>query len=370
MSKKIGVLGGGQLGRMLALAGYPLGLHFHFFDPSVDAPVSELAPHIARDYIDMDGIHEFQQRVDVVTYEFENVPVQIVQSIAEHTPVFPPAIALETAQDRVKEKTFFHHLSIPTPSFTTVDSLVDLYSACEQVGLPGILKTRRMGYDGKGQVQIDSTEDISLAWQKLGSTVDRPAHLIYERFVPFDAELSILAVRSTIGEIAYYPLIQNTHLDGILRTSLAPAFNDDSALQEMARDYAHRILEEMQYVGVLAIEFFKLGNTLLANEMAPRVHNSGHWTIEGSETSQFENHLRAILGLPLGSTAMRGHVAMFNLIGATPPRADVLGVPNAHLHLYAKEARKGRKLGHITIRTDSEAELPDLMANIQSLLNT
>lgn len=367
MSKKIGILGGGQLGRMLALAGYPLGLHFHFFDPATDAPVDELAPRIARDYIDTAGIHEFQQRVDVVTYEFENVPVSVAQAIAEHTPVFPPPIALETAQDRFFEKTFFQQLSIPTPPFAVVDSLVDLHTACDQIGLPGIVKTRRLGYDGKGQIRINTVDDIAKAWQTFGSTVDRPAQLVYEGHVDFDCEVSILAVRSTTGEIAYYPLIQNTHRDGILRLSLAPAPDTDSNLHALACEYARRVLDEMHYVGVLAIEFFKVGNTLIASEMAPRVHNSGHWTIEGSETSQFENHLRAILGLPLGSTAMRGHAAMINLIGTTPPRADILGIPNTHMHLYAKEARPGRKLGHITVRADEAAIVTERVRQIQAL---
>jgi 5-(carboxyamino)imidazole ribonucleotide synthase len=348
----VGVLGGGQLGRMLALAGYPLGLRFRFLDLSPRAPAGHLAELHAGDYEDVDVLERFADGLDVVTYEFENVPVASARLLAGRLPVYPPPRALEAAQDRLVEKTFFQGLDVPTPPFLAVDSEESFHAALRLIGLPAVLKTRRMGYDGKGQLVLREPSEAEFAWRVLG---DVPQ--ILEGFVPFRRELSVLAVRGRGGETAFYPLVENHHRDGMLRLSLAPAPGLGAGLQEQAEGHARRVLEALDYVGVLAIEFFEVEGRLLANEMAPRVHNSGHWTIEGAETSQFENHLRAVLGLPLGSTAAVGPAAMVNLIGSTPPPETVLRIPRTHLHLYGKSAAAGRKLGHVTIVERDEAAL-------------
>ena len=341
----IGVLGGGQLGRMLALAGYPLGMRFRFLDPAPDAPAGQLAEHIAGQYSDFAALDRFAQGVDVITYEFENVPVEAVRFLEEKVGVYPPPVALSVSQDRFREKSAFNEHGIPTAPFEAVDTWEGLLAAIERIELPSVLKTRRMGYDGKGQMVLKSRGDAESAWKELGG---QP--LILEGFVPFSRELSIISVRDRQGNTAFYPLVENHHRDGILRLSLAPAPDLNSQLQAEAEGYAGRVLDALQYVGVLAIELFQVEGGLLANEMAPRVHNSGHWTIEGAETSQFENHLRAIAGLPLGATSMVGYSAMLNIIGELPDEARVLAVPGAHLHLYGKAPRPGRKLGHITLR--------------------
>jgi 5-(carboxyamino)imidazole ribonucleotide synthase len=343
----IGILGGGQLGYMLALAGYPLGLHFRFLDPSPEAPVGRIANRVTADFNDEQALEKFSHGLEVVTYEFENVPVTAAKFLAERVPVYPPTVALEEAQERLREKRLFRRLEIPTTEFAEVAKRSDLEAAVKQVGLPAMLKTCRMGYDGKGQWLLRTVEDVEKARPELP---DVP--LILEKFVPFTRELSILGVRGRNGEIAFYPLIENHHRGGILRLSLAPAPNLTASLQQEAEHAARKVLEDLGYVGVLCIEFFEIAGRLLANEMAPRVHNSGHWTIEGAVTSQFENHLRAILGMPLGSTAAVGVSAMINLIGEIPNNAEVLNVSNAHLHLYGKEPRAGRKLGHVTVRAD------------------
>ncbi len=332
---------------MLALAGYPLGLHFRFLDPSPEAPVGRIANRVTSDFNDQQALEKFSHGLEVVTYEFENVPVAAARFLAERVPVYPPEIALEEAQDRLREKRLFRRLEIPTTEFAAIAKREDLDTAVKQVGLPAMLKTCRMGYDGKGQWLLRTVEDVEKA------RVEMPdVPLILEKFVPFTRELSILGVRARGGEIAFYPLIENHHRGGILRLSLAPAPNLAASLQQEAEHAARKVLETLEYVGVLCIEFFEIGGRLLANEMAPRVHNSGHWTIEGAVTSQFENHLRAILGMPLGSTAAVGVSAMINLIGEIPESAEVLHVSNAHLHLYGKEPRVGRKLGHVTVRAD------------------
>jgi 5-(carboxyamino)imidazole ribonucleotide synthase len=343
----IGILGGGQLGYMLALAGYPLGLHFRFLDPSPEAPVGRIANRVTANFNDEQALEKFSHGLRVVTYEFENVPVAAAKFLAERVPVYPPEIALEEAQDRLREKQLFRRLEIPTTEFVEIAKCEDLDAAVKQVGLPTMLKTCRMGYDGKGQWLLRTADDVEKARAEMPGVP-----LILEKFVPFTRELSILGVRGRNGEIAFYALIENHHRGGILRLSLAPAPNLTASLQQEAEHAARKVLEELGYAGVLCIEFFEIGGRLLANEMAPRVHNSGHWTIEGAVTSQFENHLRAILGMPLGSTAAVGVSAMINLIGEIPESAEVLNVSNAHLHLYGKEPRMGRKLGHVTVRAD------------------
>ncbi len=348
----IGILGGGQLGYMLALAGYPLGLHFRFLDPSPEAPVGRIAQRVTADYTDHAALEKFSSGLELATYEFENVPVTAARFLAERLPVYPPPAALEAAQDRSTEKDLFQRLAIPTTNYVVILKRGEFDEAVRKIGLPAVLKTSRMGYDGKGQWILRAPQDVAAAKSELPAVP-----LILERFVSFTRELSVLAIRSRAGETAFYPLIQNRHRSGILRLSLAPAPRLEAPLQRAAEDAARRVLESLDYVGVLAIEFFEHNGHLLANEMAPRVHNSGHWTIEGAVTSQFENHLRAVLGLPLGSTAATGHSAMLNLIGDLPESSDVLSIPDAHLHLYGKAPRPGRKLGHVTLRAASPERL-------------
>jgi len=360
----VGVLGAGQLGRMLALAGYPLGLRFEFFDENAEAPAGHLGGLTVAGWADRAALDAFSGAVDLVTYEFENVPVAAAERLATRVPVFPPPKALDVAQDRLKEKSLFRRLDIGTAPFATVDTRVDLDSAVAEIGLPSVLKTRTQGYDGKGQRVLRRGEDLDPAFAAIGG---RP--LILEGFVPFERELSIIAARSRTGETAYWPLIENVHRDGILRLSIAPASGADDALADEAAAIAARTLEALDYVGVLAIELFQHEGRLLANEMAPRVHNSGHWTIEGAKTSQFENHLRAILGLPLGATGTTGVSAMVNLIGETPDSAAVLAIDGAHLHLYGKPARPGRKLGHVTLVEPERATLESALARIASILH-
>jgi 5-(carboxyamino)imidazole ribonucleotide synthase len=337
---------------MLALAGYSLGLRFRFLDPSSDACAGQLAEQMAGDYDDPAALERFAQGLDVVTYEFENVPVETARVLLERVAVYPPPAALEVAQDRLAEKSFFRDHGIPTAPFLPSDTREEISKSLRTLGTPAVLKTRRFGYDGKGQAVIESSANVEAAWTALGG---RP--LILEGFVPFDRELSVLAVRGRDGEMAFYPVVENHHREGILRLSIAPAPHVTEEMQATAEGYARRVMEALNYVGVLAMELFEVQGELLANEMAPRVHNSGHWTIEGAETSQFENHLRAILGMPLGSTAPRGHSAMLNIIGDLPDTAEALRLPNAHLHLYGKAPRPGRKIGHITLRTDDAGTL-------------
>ena len=348
----IGILGGGQLGYMLALAGYPLGLRFRFLDPSPEAPVGRIAQRVTADYSDESALEKFASGLELVTYEFENVPVEAARFLAQRVPVYPPPAALKAAQDRLAEKSLFRKLGIATTEFAPVSNAADLDASVKSLGLPAVLKTCRMGYDGKGQWTLRTAEDVARAKSEMPAV-----SLIFERFVSFTRELSVLAVRSRNGETAIYPLVENHHRGGILRLSLAPAPHLGPAIQRVAERAAQRVLESLNYVGILAIEFFERQGELLANEMAPRVHNSGHWTIEGAVTSQFENHLRAVLGLPLGSAGPAGHCAMLNLIGDLPESAEVLAVPDTHLHLYGKSPRPGRKLGHVTLRAASPERL-------------
>ncbi|MCS7190185.1 MAG: 5-(carboxyamino)imidazole ribonucleotide synthase [Fimbriimonadales bacterium] len=352
---KIGILGGGQLGRMLALAGYPLGIRSELYDPSADACAGQVAPLLSAPYDDLDALARFATGKTCITYEFENVPLATAQFLAERVPVRPTPRALELFQDRLLEKQFLNAVGIPTPAFAPIDPHQP-EAALAQVGLPCVVKTRRFGYDGKGQGVAHTREAFHALVQQF-----QPQPLIAEAFVPFDREVSAIGVRSLTGELAVYPLVENHHRGGILRLSLVDA---ESPVETA---YVARLMEALDYVGVLALEMFQVGTQLLANEVAPRVHNSGHWTIEGAETSQFENHLRAILGLPLGSVAPRGYCAMVNLIGELPPIEAVLRIPNAHLHLYGKEPRPGRKLGHITLRADTRAERDALLEQISQI---
>lgn len=327
---RIGILGAGQLGRMLALAGYPLGHRFRFLDPASDSPAGRLADHLAFDYADVSALGRFARDLDVVTYEFENVPVEAARYLEQLVPVYPTPIALEKAQDRFVEKSFFCELGIPTPEFTA-----DIKKG---FNVPSVLKTRRMGYDGKGQTIIQSASDLE------NMNVEG---MILEEFISFDRELSIIGVRGITGETKFYPLVDNQHQDGILRLSLVTEYIS-SHLQRQAEEYCTAVMAALNYVGVLAIEFFEKDGQLLANEMAPRVHNSGHWTIEGAVTSQFENLLRALTDSPLGNTSPLGVCAMVNLIGELPDVNSILKIEGAHLHLYDKAPRPNRKIGHVT----------------------
>ncbi|HES75989.1 MAG TPA: 5-(carboxyamino)imidazole ribonucleotide synthase [bacterium] len=347
-ARRIGIIGGGQLGRMLALAGIPLGLEFVFLDPAQEACAATLGEQIIADYDDPEALQRLIQSTDIVTLEFENIPMPALHLTNAQTQLFPPPKALEVAQDRVNEKTLFAALEIPTPLWRAVDSLHDLEQAVAAIGLPAVLKTRRLGYDGKGQYVLRSQDDIQAAWDELGRT-----SLILEGFIQFDREVSLIAVRSRSGELAFYPLSENTHEAGILKLSLS---RSNDPMQSEAEAYARRVLESLDYVGTLGFEFFVSPSGLIANEIAPRVHNTGHWTIEGAVCSQFENHLRAILGLPLGSTALRGASAMLNFIGDLPSRERALSVRDLYFHAYGKGARKGRKVGHATLVVGSEGE--------------
>lgn len=358
---KLGILGGGQLARMLALAGYPLGQRYVFFDPSAEACAGQVGELYCASYDDERQLEAFANAVDCVTFEFENVSLDSARFLERHVPVYPTAEALAATQDRLTEKSLFQRLGIQTPGFMAVSSLADLRQAVEQLGLPLVLKTRRFGYDGKGQFVVKAVADIDAAWKSLGGVP-----LIAEAFVPFTREVSVVAVRGRGGDVAFYPLTENEHRQGILHLSRARA---EDVMTAQAQDYAKRLLDELNYVGVLALELFQVDDQLLANEFAPRVHNSGHWTIEGAETSQFENHVRAVSGLPLGSTRVLGPVAMLNIIGTFPQRDEVLQVAGAHWHDYGKAPREGRKIGHITLTAPTEAELEANIAQVAALLS-
>ncbi len=362
----VGILGGGQLARMLALSGAPLGLRFLVMDTASDACAGQYVPMLVGDYRDESMLAQFAQQVDVVTFDFENVPAESAQWLSERVAVFPNPRALAVAQDRLAEKTLFRELNIPVPEFAPVASREELDAAIAEIGVPCILKTRRLGYDGKGQFRIRETNtgsrqpgsaraDAQAAWEALGAQA-QTVGLILEAFVPFERELSVVAVRGRDGEFRTWPLTENWHVDGVLSASLAPAQADDG-LVATAFAYARQLAESLDYVGVFALELFCRNGELLANELAPRVHNSGHWTIEGAETSQFENHLRAVLGLPLGDTRMLGHACMLNWVGDLPDPQAMLRESGGHWHDYGKSPRAGRKVGHATLRADSADEL-------------
>ena len=362
----VGILGGGQLARMLALSGAPLGLRLLVMDTVADACAGQFAPLLVGDYRDQQALAQFAEKVDVATFDFENVPAESAEWLAARVPVFPSPRALAVAQDRLAEKTLFRELGIPVPEFAAVSDRAGLDAALAAVGTPCILKTRRQGYDGKGQFRIRSLADADAAWEALGAQAGKVG-LIVEAFVPFERELSVVAVRGRDGEFRTWPLTWNWHVDGVLSASLAPA-RVEPALADTAIAHARRLAERLDYVGVFALELFCRDGVLLANELAPRVHNSGHWTLEGAETSQFQNHLRAVLGLPLGSTAMLGHACMLNWIGAMPEAGPVLAEPGGHWHDYGKEPRAGRKVGHATVRADNALELAAALERIGQAL--
>lgn len=388
----VGILGAGQLGLMLHQAATDLGIACRLYDPAHDACAARVAPVTHAPFEDHDAIHRFvtlSPRLDVLTLEFENVPADALRAAARTVPVAPAVAALEAAQDRLVERRTFAALGIPTPRFIAINTPAELPAAVDQLGLPCVLKTRRMGYDGKGQAILRDRSDLAHAWlHATGSSAPHPC--ILDQFVPFTRELSAVAARGfatsatttldrdgqhaqgnlhTDLAFAFYPLVQNHHHQGILRTTIAPAPNLHPSLQRTAESHARALLNELGYIGVLAIEFFEVPSpdgtpTLLANEFAPRVHNSGHWTIQGAHTSQFAQHLRAITRRPLGPTTPRGHARMLNCIGTMPDTAPLRSIPGVFIHDYGKAPRPGRKVGHITLLADTPEAADDLTRRV------
>ena len=359
------VLGGGQLGQMLALAAIPMGVDVRSLDPSAGATAGTVSVLTVGELDDLAAITAAATGSEIVTYEWEGVPAASTRALeSDGWIVRPSTAALEISQDRIAEKSLFTSLGIPVAPHSAVITREELDAALLTVGLPAILKTCRGGYDGKGQVTIDEASEADAAWTELAPAGD----LVLEGRVPFDRELSIIAVRGTDGDIRTWPLVENHHRNGILRTSFAPAPEVTDHLQSTADGYARAILDHFDYVGVLTVELFQVGDGLVANEMAPRVHNSGHWTIEGAVTSQFENHVRAVLGWPLGETTAIGTSAMVNCIGALPEPTTILGLPGVHLHRYGKSLRTGRKVGHVTVTAPDLTMLHQRLDDLRSRL--
>lgn len=358
---RIGIIGAGQLGLMLGTAAKALGMRCQFLDPADEPPAAAVGTVVRRAFDDEEALHALAAESDVVTYEFENVPVRALAGLSDTVPVYPPPRALEQAQDRLLEKRLFERLGIPLPEYRAVDSAADLAAAAASIGLPLIVKTRRFGYDGKGQLPLRDEAGIAETWQALGAHA-----LIAEQRVDFDYEVSAIGVRNPEGLTRTYPLTHNIHAGGILRQSHAPVIAP--RLDTLAGEYLITLMEALDYVGVLALELFVVGDRLLANEFAPRVHNSGHWTIEGAKTSQFANHLLAVTGQAPGDTACTGHAGMLNLIGNIPGAARNLAYEDCYLHDYGKAPRPGRKLGHITILRDSATERDRVMAELAEIV--
>jgi 5-(carboxyamino)imidazole ribonucleotide synthase len=353
---RVGIVGAGQLGRMLALAGYPLGIQCLFLDRSAAAPAAQVAPILTGELDDAAQLAALAACSDVLTFDWENIAGAALAPLEKLTLVRPPRAALEASQDRLAEKALFSKLRIPVAAHAAIDGKEHLIRATRRLGLPGVLKTRRLGYDGKGQFVLRERDQIDEAWAAIGGS-----GLIYEKFQEFSREISIVGARSATGQTVFYPLSANSHGGGILHYSIAPFTNPQ--LERRARTYLKRVMNALAYVGVLTIEFFVVKGRLVANEMAPRVHNSGHWTIEGCVTSQFENHLRAICGLPLGSTRPLGHTAMINFLGQMPSRERLLAIEGLAYHDYGKQPRPGRKVGHCTILKTRPAERDRALAN-------
>ncbi len=366
-AKVLGILGGGQLARMLALAALPLGVRCVIVDGAADACGGHVGQLLVADWDDAAKLQSFADQVDAVTFDFENVPAATARMLTQQVTVAPAPEALAVSQDRIVEKTMFNDCGIATAHFAPVSTRAELDRALATIGEPAILKTRRFGYDGKGQFRLHSVADADVAWAALSAPAAEHG-LILEALVPFVRELSVIAVRTRDGELRTWPLTQNWHTDGVLAMSLAPA-PDIVALQPRAAALALALAERLNYVGVFALELFVTADgELLGNEMAPRVHNSGHWTIDGAHTSQFENHVRAVLGLPLGDTGACGMSAMFNWIGELPPMAPVLQTIDGHWHDYGKLARPGRKTGHATICAPDAAVLAERVASVAQAL--
>lgn len=358
----IAILGGGQLARMLALAGLPLGLRFRVLDPAPDPCAAAVASHVRGEFTDPQALAQLTDGADVLTFDFENVPAQVLEQLQPSLPTRPGPAILAMSQDRLLEKQAFAALGVPVAPHMAVHDSAQVRAAMQQLNSAVIVKTRRFGYDGKGQVRIDQPDAIATAMRGMGTV---PA--IAEAVVPFQRELSLVAVRGGDGELRCWPLVENVHIGGILALTLAPA-RVDPALEEQARRAASAVATRYDYVGCFTLEFFQVDGQLVLNEMAPRVHNSGHWSIEGAHCSQFENHLRAICGWPLGPTAARCPSAMLNLIGHTEGRAAALAIAGVHWHDYGKKARSGRKVGHLTITADDPGTLAQRVHELLPLL--
>lgn len=360
---RTGIIGAGQLGRMMALAAYPLGIECRFLDTSAESPGGQLAPIRVAELDDRAALEALAREVDVLTFDIENVAVDALMALEAIVPVHPAPGIVALAQDRLSEKRLFAGLGIPTAPYVAIDSGEDLTRAAAELGFPLVLKARRLGYDGRGQRVARTAAELAAARDELGEIPS-----IAEGWVDFDCEVSLIGVSNGERETRFYPLTENRHRDGQLEVSIAPWV--DSARQAQAEEWMTAMLRQHDYRGVLTIEFFLTADGLVANEIAPRVHNSGHWTIEGAETSQFENHLRGILGLPLGSTAPRGAVAMRNLIGSIPPRELLLGVEGLHLHDYGKTPRPQRKVGHCTLLDRDRASIAERLAALELVLES
>lgn len=357
---KIGILGGGQLAQMMAIAGKKYGHKFMFLTDDPDSCAAPYGELLCAAFDDLDAQDHLAQWADVVTYEFENIPLALVQRIEALVPLNPSSSTLAVASDRLQEKNAFRALGIPTATFLPVENLTQLTEAYSHLGKTAILKTRTQGYDGKGQALLEQPEQIKVAWQVLGEVP-----CIIEEKIAFKREVSIIAARNSLGEIVFYPLSENTHRDGILRLSIARI---DDPFQQQAEQMILRLMEYLNYVGVMALELFQVGDELFANEFSPRVHNSGHWTIEGATTSQFDNHLHAICGSPLGATLVKQPTAMVNLIGKLPSKKAMTGISNATLHNYGKQERPGRKVGHITLLHDRRSTIDAFSESLKKLL--
>ncbi len=363
---RLGIIGGGQLGRMLAHAAQRLGIDVTILDPKKNCSAGQVARQIVGAYDDAEKLHELAAVSDAITYEFENVPIEPLATLEGKVPLRPAPKGLAAAQDRLTEKTLFRTVGMQTTDFAAIDSLEDLEREFAAMNGACILKTRRFGYDGKGQARIDSPADVPSGWEELKDG----GPLILEKRIDFKRELAIIAARTADGNEAFYPVTQTHHRNGILHRTLAPAPALTDEIEQQARVYVDKLLKQLDYVGVLALELFDTDRGLLANEFAPRVHNSGHWTIEGTTCSQFENQVRAVMGLPLGEPTLPTPTGMLNLIGNVPDRAPILARPNTALHLYGKSGRAGRKIGHITVTGATDDDVLKRIDAIESIIDT
>lgn len=363
---KVGILGGGQLARMMVLASSHLNCEIEVYSSPGQTCVEGLCPITKKSFQDTDALKQFILSCDVVTYEWENISVPQLRNagVGAFQRFFPKLETLEIISDRYLQKSFFKTNDLPTAPFRLAETQLEVEKGVEAIGVPGILKTRREGYDGRGQRIIQSVEEGVKAWAELGSVP-----VTYEKFITFDRELSLVACRNSIGQMKFYPLVENLHVQGILRRTVAPAPFITKRYEDRAQMYASKIGELLNYVGVMALELFQCGDELLINEMASRVHNTGHWTIDGAITSQFENHLRAGLRMPLGDTEIKWPTAMLNLIGVVPSLGDLQQtVPGLFIHLYGKEPRPNRKIGHLNIIGNSSEELKQKLKILEPLV--
>jgi 5-(carboxyamino)imidazole ribonucleotide synthase len=364
MSKTIGILGGGQLARMLALAAHPLGIRTRCIDPSPDCPAAQVTECGCFAFDDVEGISRYFSGIDVLTFEFENVPVETVKALAGQYEVRPSEYALEVTQNRIREKEFCKGIGVPVPGFVSAESMTALLAKPEALFFPSVLKRTTGGYDGKGQWRLDSIDDLVAL-----SSSSKSFEVIMEEFVPFDAEYSCIGVRSRDGDMAFYSICENVHVKGILFETVSPPEHDTEGMCDILCSYTRKIADELNYVGVIAVEYFQKDKKFYFNEFAPRVHNTGHWTIEGAATSQFENHIRACAGLPLGSTSSIGHSLMYNLLGTKGDVDALMSCASLHYHWYGKSViTDRRKVGHVTQMFSSHDQLEALRNRLGALV--